>query len=96
MLDAFLAEKTSNITTSLTSFRNNAASRIRTAAAKAFDFPALSTSTTAFADGQYYCINIVLITPSLYAQFFSHCGSFQEKRMGCGSRIYCNYVLFGL
>ena len=51
-LDKFIAEKASIMTTSLTSFRNNASSNMRKAAEVVFGFIGISSSHSAFVDGR--------------------------------------------
>ena len=51
-LDKFLAETASKMTTSLTQFRNNSASKMRMAAASVYGFAGISSSPSAFVDGR--------------------------------------------
>ena len=51
-----MAEKGPIMTTSLTSFRNNASSNMRKAAEAVFGFPGISSSPSAFVDGR--CVGV--------------------------------------
>ena len=51
-LDKFMAETASKMTSSLTQFRNNSASKMRMAAGSVFGFAGISSSPSAFVDGR--------------------------------------------
>ena len=63
-LDKFLAETASKMTTSLTQFRNNSSSKMRTVAASVFGFAGISSSPSAFVDGTYTLLQYLYLSLS--------------------------------